>query len=49
MPESLPENEHPNNPKSHEISNWRVVAKKFGMSNSEREQKKRAFRLVDRD
>jgi serine/threonine-protein kinase HipA len=30
----------------HEISNWRVVAKKFGISNSEIEQTKRAFRLV---
>ena len=31
----------------HEISNWRVVAKKFGISNSEMEQTKRAFRLVE--
>ena len=31
----------------HEISNWRVVAKKFGISNSEIEQTKRAFRLVE--
>ena len=30
-----------------EISNWRVLAKKFGISNSEIEQTKRAFRLVD--
>jgi serine/threonine-protein kinase HipA len=30
----------------HEISNWRAVAKKFGISNSEIEQTKRAFRLV---
>jgi serine/threonine-protein kinase HipA len=29
-----------------EISNWRVVAKKFGISNSETEQTKRAFRLL---
>jgi serine/threonine-protein kinase HipA len=29
-----------------EISNWRSVAKKFGISNSEIEQTKRAFRLV---
>jgi serine/threonine-protein kinase HipA len=29
-----------------EISHWRVVAKKFGISNSEIEQTKRAFRLV---
>jgi hypothetical protein len=29
-----------------EISNWRAVAKKFGISNSEMEQTKRAFRLV---
>lgn len=29
-----------------EISNWRAVAKKFGISNSEIEQTKRAFRLV---
>ncbi len=36
----------PNNPKYHEISNWRAVAKKFGISNSEIEQTKRAFRLV---
>jgi hypothetical protein len=47
MPESSPENEHPNNSKNHEISNWRVVAKKFGISNSEIEQTKRAFRLVE--
>jgi hypothetical protein len=31
----------------HEISNWRAVAKKFGISNSEIEQTKRAFRLVE--
>jgi hypothetical protein len=30
----------------HAISNWRNVAKKFGISNSEMEQTKRAFRLV---
>ena len=30
----------------HEISKWRTVAKKFGISNSEIEQTKRAFRLV---
>jgi serine/threonine-protein kinase HipA len=30
-----------------EISNWRAVAKKFGISNSEIEQTKRAFRLVE--
>ena len=29
-----------------EISHWRVVAKKFGISNSEIERTKRAFRLV---
>jgi serine/threonine-protein kinase HipA len=29
-----------------EISNWRAVAKKFGISNNEIEQTKRAFRLV---
>ena len=29
-----------------EISNWRVLAKKFGIGNSEIEQTKRAFRLV---
>jgi serine/threonine-protein kinase HipA len=29
-----------------EISHWRVVAKKFGISNSEIEQTQRAFRLV---
>jgi serine/threonine-protein kinase HipA len=29
-----------------EISNWHTVAKKFGISNSEIEQTKRAFRLV---
>ena len=29
-----------------EISHWRVVAKKFGISNNEIEQTKRAFRLV---
>jgi serine/threonine-protein kinase HipA len=29
-----------------EIFNWRAVAKKFGISNSEIEQMKRAFRLV---
>jgi serine/threonine-protein kinase HipA len=29
-----------------EISNWRSVAKKFGIGNSEIEQTKRAFRLV---
>ncbi len=28
------------------ISKWRAVAKKFGISNSEIEQTKRAFRLV---
>jgi serine/threonine-protein kinase HipA len=33
----------------HEISNWRVVAKKFGISNSEMEQTKRAFRLVENE
>jgi serine/threonine-protein kinase HipA len=33
----------------HEISNWRIVAKKFGISNSEIEQTKRAFRLVDNE
>jgi serine/threonine-protein kinase HipA len=31
-----------------EISNWRAVAKKFGISNSEIEQTKRAFRLVEK-
>jgi serine/threonine-protein kinase HipA len=30
-----------------EISNWRAVAKKFGISNSEMEQTKRAFRVVE--
>jgi serine/threonine-protein kinase HipA len=30
----------------YEISNWRSIAKKFGISNSEIEQTKRAFRLV---
>jgi transposase len=30
----------------HEISNWRAVAEKFGISKSEIEQTKRAFRLV---
>lgn len=30
-----------------EISNWRAVAKKFGICNSEIEQTKRAFRLVE--
>jgi serine/threonine-protein kinase HipA len=30
----------------HQISNWRNVAKKFGISNSEIDQTKRAFRLV---
>jgi len=30
----------------HEISNWLTVAKKFGISNSEIEQTKRAFRLL---
>jgi hypothetical protein len=30
-----------------EISKWRAVAKKFGISNSEIEQTKRAFRLVE--
>jgi serine/threonine-protein kinase HipA len=30
-----------------EISNWRVTAKKFGISNSEIEQTKRAFRFVE--
>jgi serine/threonine-protein kinase HipA len=29
----------------HQISNWRTVAKKFGISNSEIDQTKRAFRL----
>ena len=29
-----------------EIANWRVIAKKFGISNSEIELTKRAFRLV---
>jgi serine/threonine-protein kinase HipA len=29
-----------------ELSNWRIVAKKLGISNSEIEQTKRAFRLV---
>ncbi|MCX8478536.1 MAG: HipA domain-containing protein [Chitinophagales bacterium] len=29
------------------ISNWRAVAKKYGISNSEMEHTKRAFRLVD--
>jgi serine/threonine-protein kinase HipA len=31
-----------------EISNWRAVAKKFGISNSEIEQTKRAFRLAEK-
>jgi serine/threonine-protein kinase HipA len=31
----------------HEISTWRAVAKKFGISSSEMEQTKRAFRLVE--
>jgi serine/threonine-protein kinase HipA len=31
----------------HEISKWRTAAKKFGISNSEIEQTKRAFRLVE--
>jgi hypothetical protein len=30
-----------------EISNWRKIAKKHGISNSEIEQTKRAFRLVE--
>ena len=30
------------------ISNWRAVAKKLGISNSEIEQTKRAFRLVEK-
>jgi len=30
------------------ISNWRTVAKKLGISNSEIEQTKRAFRLVEK-
>jgi serine/threonine-protein kinase HipA len=30
-----------------EMSKWRTVAKKFGISNSEIEQTKRAFRLVE--
>ncbi len=30
------------------ISNWRVTAKKFGISNSEIEQTKRAFRFVEK-
>jgi hypothetical protein len=47
MLESSPENEHLNNTKSNEISHWRVVAKKFGISNSEIEQTKRAFRLAE--
>jgi hypothetical protein len=29
-----------------EIANWRTVAKKYGISNNEIEQMKRAFRLV---
>jgi serine/threonine-protein kinase HipA len=29
-----------------EIANWRTVARKYGISNSEIEQMKRAFRLV---
>jgi hypothetical protein len=29
-----------------EIANWRVIAKKFGISNSEIELTNRAFRLV---
>jgi len=29
-----------------EIANWRIIAKKFGISNSEIELTKRAFRLV---
>jgi len=29
-----------------EIANWRTVAKRYGISNSEIEQMKRAFRLV---
>jgi hypothetical protein len=29
-----------------EIANWRAIAKKFGISNSEIELTKRAFRLV---
>jgi hypothetical protein len=29
-----------------EIANWRAIAKKSGISNSEIEQTKRAFRLV---
>jgi serine/threonine-protein kinase HipA len=31
-----------------EISNWRVIAKKFGISKSEIEQTKRAFRFVEK-
>lgn len=31
-----------------EIANWRTIAKKFGISNSEIELTKRAFRLVER-
>jgi len=31
-----------------EISNWPSVAKKFGITNSEIEQTKRAFRLVEK-
>jgi serine/threonine-protein kinase HipA len=30
-----------------EISNWRIIARKQGISNSEIEQTKRAFRFVD--
>lgn len=30
-----------------EVSHWRNIAKKLGISNSEIEQTKRAFRLVD--
>jgi serine/threonine-protein kinase HipA len=30
-----------------QISSWRAVAKKYGISNSEMDQTKRAFRLVD--
>jgi hypothetical protein len=30
------------------LSTWRAIAKKFGISNSEIEQTKRAFRLVEK-
>jgi hypothetical protein len=48
MLESSPENEYPIHPISHEIFNWLGVAKKFGISNGEMKQIKRAFQLSDK-